>query len=97
MSTAARAQRGASDLGVRVLVAIPADRLRVFIIAMGGWVFAIGILVLGFVCMHELFRMYESVRPVRLAAFLALAGFAVAAKDGRRAAGAARARRVRSR
>ena len=32
--------------------------------------------------LHELFRMYESVRPVRLAAFLVLVGIAVAAMEG---------------
>jgi phosphatidate cytidylyltransferase len=72
----------AADLTTRVLVAIPAVAYAIFIIAAGGWVFAIGILVLGFVCLHELFRMFERVRPVRLAAFIALAGLAVAAQEG---------------
>src|SRR5204862_395556 len=45
----------AADLTARVLVAIPAAAYAIFIIAAGGWVFAIGILVLGFVCLHELF------------------------------------------
>jgi phosphatidate cytidylyltransferase len=72
----------AADLTTRVMVAIPAVAYAVFIIAAGGWVFAIGILVLGFVCLHELFRMFERVRPVRLAAFIALAGLAVAAELG---------------
>jgi phosphatidate cytidylyltransferase len=78
------ARRGstAADLTVRVLVAIPAVAYAIFIIAVGDWVFAIGILVLGFICVHELFRMFETVRPVRLAAFIALAGLAVAAEQG---------------
>jgi len=74
--------RGGSDLGLRILVAIPAAAYAVFIIVSGGWVFAIGILLLGLACLHELFRMYEAVRPVRLAAFVALAGIAVAAVEG---------------
>jgi phosphatidate cytidylyltransferase len=86
MSTRARPHRrrarGGSDLGLRILVAIPAAAYAIFIIASGGWVFAIGILLLGLVCLHELFRMYETVRPIRLAAFLALAGLAVAAERG---------------
>jgi phosphatidate cytidylyltransferase len=83
MSTRPRGRRrGGSDLGLRVLVAIPAAAYAIFIIVSGGWVFAIGILVLGLVCLHELFRMYETVRPVRLAAFLALCGLAVAAVEG---------------
>jgi phosphatidate cytidylyltransferase len=82
MSTRRRPRRGTSDLGLRILIAIPAAAYAIFIIVSGGWVFAIGILLLGLVCLHELFRMYESVRPVRLAAFLVLVGIAVAAKAG---------------
>jgi len=67
---------------LRVLVAIPAIAYAIFIIASGGWVFTVGVLLLGFVCLHELFHLYESVRPVKLAAFLALAGLAVAAQEG---------------
>jgi phosphatidate cytidylyltransferase len=77
-----RRRRGTSDLGLRVLVAVPAIAYAIFIIVAGGWIFAAGIVLLGLVCLHELFRMYESVRPVRLAAFLAIAGLAVAAVDG---------------
>jgi phosphatidate cytidylyltransferase len=78
----ARRRSIAADLTTRILVAIPAVAYAIFIIASGGWVFAIGILVLGYVCLHELFRMFEAVRPVRLAAFLALTGLAVAAVEG---------------
>ncbi len=70
------------DLGRRILVAIPAVAYAIAIIVAGGWIFAAGILVLGFVCLHELFRMYEPVRPVKLAGFLALTGLAVAALEG---------------
>ena len=77
-----RRRRGGSDLSLRVLVAIPAIAYAIFIIVAGGWIFAAGILVLGFVCLHELFRMYETVRPVKLAGFLGIAGLAVAALEG---------------
>lgn len=77
-----RRRRGTSDLGLRIIAAIPAIAFAIFIIVMGGWVFAAGVLLLGFVCLHELFRMYEGVRPVRLAAFLGIAGLAVAAVEG---------------
>jgi phosphatidate cytidylyltransferase len=79
-----RRRRGGSDLWLRILAAIPAVAYAIFIIVAGGWVFAAGILVLGFVCLHELFRMYESVRPVRLAGFLALAALAAGAMQGDR-------------
>ena len=59
-------RRGGSDMGGRILVAIPAIAYAVFIIVSGGWVFAIGILVLGLICLHELFRMYETERPIRV-------------------------------
>jgi phosphatidate cytidylyltransferase len=75
-------RRGGSDLGRRVLVAVPAIAYAIFIIAAGGWIFAAGILLLGLVCMHELFRMYETWRPVKLAGFLALGGLTLAALEG---------------
>jgi phosphatidate cytidylyltransferase len=75
-------RRGGSDLGRRIVVAVPAIAYAIFIIWAGGWIFAAGVLLLGFVCLHELYRMYEALRPVKLAAFLALAGLAVAAVEG---------------
>jgi phosphatidate cytidylyltransferase len=77
-----RRRRGGSDLLLRILWAIPAIAYAIFIIVAGGWIFAIGVLVLGFVCLHELYRMYESLRPVKLAGFLGIAGLAVAAMEG---------------
>ena len=44
----------------------------ILIVWQGGWIFALGALLLGFVCLHELFRMYDHARPVRLAGFLGL-------------------------
>ncbi len=75
-------RHGHSDLLARVLVALPAIAFAVFIIVSGGWIFTAGAVALGLLCMHELFRMYEDVRPVKLAAFAALAGLAVAAQVG---------------
>jgi phosphatidate cytidylyltransferase len=83
MSTRRRRRRGGgSDLGLRLLAAIPAVAFAIFIIYYGGWVFAAGAVLLGIVCLHELFRMYDSRRPVRLAGFLAIGGLAVAALEG---------------
>jgi phosphatidate cytidylyltransferase len=78
-----RRRRGRpADLGQRVWIAIPAAVYALIIISLGGTVFAAGILLLGFVCVHELFRMYEGLRPVRLAGFVGLTGLAAAAAFG---------------
>ncbi|HTU77600.1 MAG TPA: phosphatidate cytidylyltransferase [Solirubrobacteraceae bacterium] len=76
-----RDERG-SDLGARVLVAIPAIALALFLVIEGGLVFAAGMFVLGAACMHELYAMYERARPARLAGFIALAGLLAAALYG---------------
>jgi phosphatidate cytidylyltransferase len=86
---AARASRrppapneGRSDLGARVLAAVPAIALALFLVIEGGLVYAIGLLALGLLCMHELYDMYARAHPVRLAGFLALAGLIAAAHYG---------------
>jgi len=77
-----RPRRGRSDLPARILVALPAIAFALFIVVSGGWIFAAGAFALGAVCLHELFRMYDGLRPVKLAGFLALAALAVAALEG---------------
>jgi phosphatidate cytidylyltransferase len=71
-----------SDLGRRILVAIPAIAFAITIVYFGGAVFACGALALGLVCIHELFTMLERMRPVRLAGFLGIIGLVVAAGLG---------------
>jgi phosphatidate cytidylyltransferase len=71
-----------SDLGARVLIALPAIALALFLVIEGGSIFALGLFALGCLCMHELYEMYARARPVRLAGFLALAGLLVAARSG---------------
>ena len=77
-----RARSGRSELRARVLVAIPAIAFAIAIVSAGGAVFAAGAAALGLVCLHELFRMYAGVRPVRLAAMASLVALAVAALLG---------------
>ena len=81
-SQRSRRRNSASDLGARVWVAIPAIAYALVIIAAGGPIFAAGVALLGLICLHELFRMYEALRPIRLAGFLGLAGLAAAAHFG---------------
>jgi phosphatidate cytidylyltransferase len=71
-----------SDLGQRILYAIPAAAYAIFIIAAGGEIFAVGILLLGLVCLHELFEMFERAHPAKLAGFLGLIGLVAAAFYG---------------
>jgi phosphatidate cytidylyltransferase len=75
-------RRGASDLGPRVLIAIPAAVYAIFIVAQGGAVFAVGIYVLGVVALGELYTLMGRVRPAALAGFLTLAGMIAAALYG---------------
>jgi phosphatidate cytidylyltransferase len=77
-----RRRNSLSDLGARLWVAVPAAAYAIFIVVAGGAVFAAGVVLLGFVCLHELFRMYEALRPVKLAGFLGLAGLGAAAHFG---------------
>jgi phosphatidate cytidylyltransferase len=77
-----RRRNTASDFSARVWVAVPAIAYAIAIVAAGGPVFAAGVVLLGLICLHELFRMYEALRPVRLAGFVGLIGLAAAAQFG---------------
>ena len=77
-----RPRRGGSDLFARILVALPAIAFAIFIVAYGGWVFTAGVVALGLLCLHEFFRLYERMRPVKLAGFAAMIGLGVAANAG---------------
>jgi phosphatidate cytidylyltransferase len=79
---APRERRQRSDLGARVLAAIPAIAFAIFIIVEGGLVFALGVLALGVVALGELSVMFARVRPPMLAGMLALAGMVLAAHYG---------------
>jgi phosphatidate cytidylyltransferase len=65
-----------------VLASVPAIAFALFLVIEGGLVYALGLFLLGCVCLHELYGMYARARPVRLAGFLALAGLLAAALYG---------------
>jgi phosphatidate cytidylyltransferase len=71
-----------SDLGARVVVAIPAALAVLVVNAAGGIVWTLALFAVGCLCLHELYDSLRAVRPVRLAGFLALAGFLLAALYG---------------
>lgn len=75
-------RNGGSDLGARVVVAIPAALAVILVNAAGGIVWTLALLGIGCVCLHELYELLRPVRPVRLAGFLALAGLLAAALYG---------------
>jgi phosphatidate cytidylyltransferase len=81
---ARRPRGGGSDLGARILVAVPALAVALTMVALGGTVFAVGVGVLGLICLHELFSMFERARPARLAGFVGFIGLLVAASLGDR-------------
>jgi phosphatidate cytidylyltransferase len=81
---ARRPRGGGSDLGARILVAVPALAVALAMVALGGTVFAVGVGVLGLICLHELFSMFERARPARLAGFAGFIGLLVAASLGDR-------------
>jgi phosphatidate cytidylyltransferase len=77
-----RPPRGGSDLGPRVLIAIPAAIFAIVIVSEGGEVFALGIYALGVVALGELYGLMGRVRPPALAGFLTLGGMIAAALYG---------------
>jgi phosphatidate cytidylyltransferase len=62
--------------------AIPLIAFAVVIVVEGGLIFTLGVLVVGILCMGELFEMLGSVRPVKLAGFLGVIALAFAALYG---------------
>ncbi len=75
-------RNGGSDLTARVATAVPLALLAIALVAIGGWVFAIGIFVLGVIALRELFSMFERLSPPILAGFVGLLLLLVAAETG---------------
>jgi len=77
-----RRRRGRSDLGARIIAALPAIAFAIFITAEGGLVFALGLFAIGALCMAELYKLMGRAHPVPLAGYLALLGLLLAAHFG---------------
>jgi phosphatidate cytidylyltransferase len=75
---------GRSELRARILVAIPAIAVAALIVWRGGLVFALAALVLGGLCMHELYQLTARAHPARLAGMAALVALVIAAYYGGR-------------
>jgi phosphatidate cytidylyltransferase len=73
-----------SELRARVLVGIPALAVAVFLVTRGGVLFGVALLILGWLCLDELYRMTAAAHPAKLAGFAALLGLLLAAHFGTR-------------
>jgi phosphatidate cytidylyltransferase len=65
-----------------VWVAIPWVIFAILIIHFGGTVFAVALVGLAFVALHELYTMFRAVRPIPLAGFAGSTGLILAASYG---------------
>jgi phosphatidate cytidylyltransferase len=75
---AAERRNSSSDLMARVIVAVPAAIVAIVLIYLSPLSFALLALVMGGAALGELWGMYERVHPVKLAGFVAVAGYAAA-------------------
>ncbi len=66
----------------RVLVAVPAAILAIVFIDLGGLAFALFMVVIGLLCMHELYRALARWRPLPVVGFASLAAMVIAARYG---------------
>ena len=71
-----------SDLGARIVAAIPLIAFAVFIVLQGGWIWTVALLVLGLLCLHEYFELVRDLHPVRLAGMLTVIALCIAAYRG---------------
>jgi phosphatidate cytidylyltransferase len=80
----ARSQRRntGSELGARVMAAIPGLIFAIIVIRIGDWVFVAALALLGIVCLHELFELFGFANPSRLAGMVGLVALLVAAQAG---------------
>jgi phosphatidate cytidylyltransferase len=77
-----REPRQRSDLGSRILIAVPAAIIAVIFVDLGGLAFAVFMVAVGAVCMYELYRMLARWRPAPSVGFAALAAMVISARYG---------------
>jgi phosphatidate cytidylyltransferase len=78
------ARNEGSDLGARVLAALPAIAFAIFIVIEGGTIFAVGVGALGVMACAELFRLMRHPGPPVLAGYLTVFAMVMAARFGGR-------------
>jgi phosphatidate cytidylyltransferase len=67
---------------MRILVAVPAAIAAVIFIDLGGLVFALFMIAVGWACLQELYRLLARWRPVPIVGFAALVALVLAARYG---------------
>jgi phosphatidate cytidylyltransferase len=77
-----RPPSGGSDLLARIIVAVPAAIVAILFIDFGGLPFAVFMIVIGWVCMHELYRLLARWKPLPAVGFASLAAMVLAARYG---------------
>ena len=79
---ATRRRNQGSDLGARVIAAVPAIAFAAIIVGYGGLVWALGVSALGIFCLAELYKLMGRVHPANVAGFLSVVALALAALYG---------------
>src|SRR5262249_51190398 len=77
-----REGKARSDLFNRVMVAIPAAVVAIVFVDLGGTPFAALMVLMGWACVDELYRMLERWKPATSAGLGAVAGMVLAARFG---------------
>lgn len=77
-------RRRRSDLGPRILTAIPAILFALLIVTQGGVVLAIGLILLGVVALQELYSLMRRARPIDIGGYLAIVAIVALATFGER-------------
>jgi phosphatidate cytidylyltransferase len=71
-----------SETTARVVVAIPWIVVAIALVGIGGDAFALGMVVFGILGLREFFRMSQSIHPIVLPGYAAVAGMVLAARFG---------------
>src|SRR5579859_3665782 len=71
-----------SDLGARILVAVPAGIVVIALIDVGKLAWAVFLIAFGIVCLHELYRLLAPWKPVPVIGFAAVVAMVLAARYG---------------
>ena len=75
-------RRARSDLLARVFVAVPAAVVAIAFVNVGGLAWALFMMAIALVCLHELYRMLPRWRPAPIVGFVSAAAMIIAAHFG---------------